>query len=66
MDANMINTLGTLVGTLGFPIVCCGALFWYMTKQAALHAKESKEMQQAIADLKIAITELTDHLKKED
>lgn len=66
MDANMINTLGTLVGTLGFPIVCCGGLFWYMTKQATLHAAESKEMQQAIADLKIAITELTDHLKKED
>lgn len=66
MDANMINTLGTLVGTLGFPIICCGALFWYMTKQAALHATESKEMQQALADLKIAIIELTDHLKKED
>lgn len=66
MDANVINTLGTLVGTLGFPIVCCGALFWYMTKQAALHATESKEMRQAIADLKIAITELTDHLTKED
>lgn len=66
MDASMINTLGTLVGTLGFPIVCCGALFWYMTKQTALHATESKEMRQAIADLKIAITELTDHLTKED
>lgn len=66
MDASTINTLGTLVGTLGFPIVCCGALFWYMTKQAALHATESKEMRQAIADLKIAITELTDHLTKED
>lgn len=66
MDASTISALGSLVGTLGFPIVCCGALFWYMTKQAALHADESKEMQQAIADLKVAITELTSHLKKED
>lgn len=66
MDASTISTLGSLVGTLGFPIVCCGALFWYMTKQSALHAAESKEMQKAITDLKVAITELTSHLKKED
>lgn len=26
------DALASLVGSLGFPIVCCGALFWYMTK----------------------------------
>lgn len=29
MDA---NTLMQLVGSLGFPIVCCGALFWQQNK----------------------------------
>lgn len=29
MDA---NTLTTLVSSLGFPIVCCAALFWYVNK----------------------------------
>lgn len=29
MDA---NTLTTFVSTLGFPVVCCGALFWYVNK----------------------------------
>lgn len=30
MDANMIVQL---VGSLGFPIVSAGALFWYIVKQ---------------------------------
>lgn len=26
------NAIASLVGSLGFPIVCCGALFWYQNK----------------------------------
>ncbi|MCQ2211510.1 MAG: hypothetical protein MJZ34_14600 [Paludibacteraceae bacterium] len=25
-----MNTIVTLIGSLGFPIVCCGAMFWYI------------------------------------
>ena len=60
MDANAIISL---VGTLGFPIVMCGALFWYMIKQNEQHSTESREMRDAINELKIAIVELTDRLK---
>ena len=60
MDANAIISL---VGTLGFPIVMCGALFWYMVKQNELHSTESLEMRDAINELKRAIVELTDRLK---
>ena len=60
MDA---NTIVTLVGTLGFPIVMCGALFWYMIKQNEQHSTESREMRDAVNELKIAIVELTDQLK---
>lgn len=63
MDA---NTIVTLVGTLGFPIVMCGALFWYMIKQNELHSTESREMRDAVNELKIAIIELTDRLKGAD
>ena len=59
MDANAIISL---VGTLGFPIVMCGALFWYMIKQNDQHSTESREMRDAINELKIAIVELTDRL----
>ena len=59
MDANAIISL---VGTLGFPIVMCGALFWYMIKQNEQHSTESREMRDAINELKLAIVELTDRL----
>ena len=60
MDSNAIISL---VGTLGFPIVMCGALFWYMIKQNDQHSTESREMRDAINELKIAIVELTDRLR---
>lgn len=63
MDA---NTIVSLIGTLGFPIVMCGALFWYMIKQNELHSTESREMRDAVNELKIAIIELTDRLKGGD
>lgn len=60
MDANAIISL---VGTLGFPIVMCGALFWYMIKQNEQHSTESREMRDAINELKLAIVDLTDRLR---
>ena len=60
MDANSIISL---VGTLGFPIVMCGALFWYMIKQNEQHSTESREMRDAINELKLAIIEMTDRLR---
>ena len=60
MDANAIISL---VGTLGFPIVMCGALFWYMIKRNEQHSTESREMRDAINELKLAIVELTDRLR---
>lgn len=62
MDANSIITL---VSTLGFPIVMCGALFWYMIKQNEQHSTESREIRDAVNELKIAIVELTDRLKED-
>lgn len=59
MDTNAIITA---VSTLGFPVVMCGALFWYMVKQNEQHETESKEMREAIAKLEVAIVKLTDKL----
>lgn len=60
-----VNDIITAISTLGFPICMCAALFWYMIKQNELHSIESKSMQSAISDLKVAIVELTDKLRKE-
>lgn len=58
-----VNNLGTLVSTVGFPVVMCGALLYYLMHVTEQHASESKEMRDAITALQVAITELTENLK---
>lgn len=60
-----VNDIISLIQSVGFPVVMCGALFWYMINQTKKHAAESKEMCEAISALNVAIIKLTDKLDKE-
>lgn len=60
-----VNDIITIIQSVGFPVVMCGALFWYMISQTKEHAAESKEMREAISSLNVAITKLTDKLDGE-
>lgn len=60
------NDIINLIQSVGFPVVMCGALFWYMINQTKEHAAESKEMRDAINALNVAITKLADKLDKEE
>lgn len=51
------NAIVQLVGSLGFPIVCCGALFWYINKTMK---DFSTEMEDSIKSLTKSISENTD------
>lgn len=62
----MVQEIVTAISTVGFPIVMCGALFWYMIKQNEMHQAENREMKDAINALKIAIVQLTERITKED
>lgn len=56
-----IDAVVQLVSTLGFPIVCCGALFWYINKTM----KEfSDEMKSAMDKLSDSISKDTDATTK--
>lgn len=59
------------VTTLGFPIVCCGAMMWYVKyitdknreeidKLNTRHNEEMKEVTMAINNNTIALTKLCD------
>ncbi len=47
MDYDMIMNFIT---TLGFPIVVCCALFWYVNKQAESHKDEIDSLRETIQD----------------
>lgn len=40
----------TAISTVGFPICCCIAIFWYMTKQMETHKQEMAELKDVIAE----------------
>lgn len=57
-----VNTLIQLVSSLGFPIVCCGALFWKMVKADEQHKEEMDKVTEALNNNTIALTKLSDKL----
>lgn len=62
MDANAIMTM---VQTLGFPIVCCGALFWRMMKESDNHKAEMEKVTDALNNNTQALIRLEESLKGE-
>ena len=59
MDVTMVTQL---VGSLGFPIVCCGALFWYLVKEKDAHKDEMEELRKSVEANTMAINSLCQHL----
>lgn len=57
-----VGTVTQLVGSLGFPIVCCGALFWYLVKEKDAHQEEIEELRKSVEANTAAINLLCQHL----
>lgn len=60
MDA---NTIIQIVSSLGFPIVMCAALFWYMVKQREAHKEETDHLKDTINENTKVLAELTTLIK---
>ena len=61
MDANAIIQI---VGSLGFPVVMCGALFWRQVKSDEQHKEEMDKLSEALNNNTQAIIKLSDNLDK--
>lgn len=60
MDA---NTIIQIISSLGFPIVMCGALFWYMVNQREAHKEETDHLKDTINENTKVLAELTTLIK---
>lgn len=60
-----VNPLIQLVGSLGFPIVAYGALFWRMIKSDEQHKEEMNKISEALNNNTSALVKLTERLDKE-
>lgn len=52
------------VGSLGFPIVACGALFWLNNKQDERYQQQMENIRKAVENNTLAITKLVDKLEE--
>lgn len=70
-----INDAITLITTVGFPIVACGAMGWFvkdqadknreeMTTERASHQNEVAQLAEVIHNNTLAIQKLTDFIER--
>lgn len=52
-----------LIGNYAFPVVCCGALFWKLNKDEALHKEESDKFAEAVNNNTLVMQKLVDELE---
>lgn len=61
-----INAIITAISTVGFPIVCCGALFWQITQMQKQHKEEMDGVKEALNNNTLALQHLADTFSKKE
>lgn len=64
MDDTIIQYLVSLIGSIGFPIVCCIMMWYQMLKQQNQHKEEMTQLKDVLAKNTEAINKLTDRLDR--
>ena len=60
-----MNEVATIISSLGFPIVACGALGWYVYRLTQIHRDEVSRLSDVIANNTKAIEKLIREVKKD-
>lgn len=53
-----LSSIVSVIGSLGFPIAACVAMFYYMTKITEAHKEEVAKITEALNNNTIALTRL--------
>jgi CHASE3 domain sensor protein len=56
------TTAVQLIGSLGFPIVACGALFWLINKNEQNRREDNAKFTEAINNNTIALTKMLEKI----
>ena len=70
-----INNIVTIITTVGFPIVACGGMAWYVKyitdrnredikEERDQHDQEMKKVTEALNNNTLAIQKLTDYIER--
>lgn len=59
-----LDAVLSAISTVGFPIVCCVAMFWLMYHNQKQHTEEVKTMTETINNNTIALTKLVEQIEQ--
>ena len=59
-----INAITTLISNVGVPCACLIATFYLWFKETEAHKEEMVNMTEALNNNTIALTKLTEHIKR--
>lgn len=59
-----VQDIINLISSVGFPIVMCSALFYYMVKQQQSHSEEMEKLRGTVEENTKVLTELTTLIKE--
>lgn len=58
MDEGIFETIVRLISQVGFPIVVCGAMFWFINKTMEKIQSAIGAMNNTVLEVKLAINEM--------
>ena len=57
-----VQTITTIISTVGFPIAVCLVCFWYINKQNERHKEETDKLTEALNNNTLVMQKLVDKL----
>lgn len=61
-----LTTIGSLVGTVGFPVALSIGLLYYLFRVQKEHKEETNQLKEAITELKLVMSQILEHIRKTD
>ena len=61
-----ITTIGSLIGTVGFPVALSIGLLYYLFRVQKEHKEETNQLKEAITELKLVMSQILEHIRKTD
>ena len=58
----MFEQLVQLIGSVGFPIVACIVMGWYVNKQTEAHKEETDKLRESLDNNTLVLTRILDRL----
>ena len=58
-----VSEIGSLIGTVGFPVALSIGLLYYLFRVQKEHREETNQLKAAITDLRLVMSQILEHIR---